>query len=345
MTRVALDAMGGDNAPQATVAGAAQAARSLEVSVLLVGDERQVRAELGRRAALPAGLEIVHAGDAIGMDESPGAALLRKRDASIMVATNLVRENRAQAVVSAGNSGAVVGAAVLRLGMLPGVERPAIAMLLPNRHGTVVVLDGGANAEARPEHLRDFALMGSIYARCLLHKERPRVGLLNIGEEPSKGSALTKRAYALLSDSPINFIGNVEGKEVARGSVDAVVCDGFVGNVLLKAAEGYAELFVDMLKSRIAAGWRYRLGAWLLRPALRELTAQLDYASHGGALLVGVNGVVVIGHGRSSPAAIENAIRVGKELGEQNVVDELASSFAEAAVSSPRRVAADRADQ
>lgn len=338
MTTVALDAMGGDHAPKVTAAGAVHAARNLGVTVLLVGDEVRLKAELAHLSPPPKKVEIVHAGDSIGMDESPGPALLRKRDASVIVAMNTVKEGRAGAVVSAGNSGAVMGAAVLRLGVLPGVDRPAIAMLLPNRHGTVVVLDGGATPDARPEHLRDFALIGSIYAHCLLHVARPRVGLLSIGEEPSKGSALTKKAYPLLEAAPINFIGNIEGKEVARGGVEVVVCDGFVGNVLLKAVEGYAELFVEMLRSRIQTGLRYRVGAWLLRPALRHLSTQLDYASHGGALLVGVKGVCVIAHGRSSPAAIESAIRVAAELAQQGVVEELGASFHAVAASLPRRL-------
>lgn len=327
MTAVALDAMGGDHAPQAPVAGAVAAVRALGASVALVGDEPRLQSELERHAPLPSGLEVVHAPAAIGMDESPGAALLRKRDSSIVVAVNLVREGRAQAVVSAGNSGAVMGAAALRLGMLPGVERPAIAMLMPNVRGRVVVLDAGATVDCRPEHLRDFALMGSIFAGCLLHVDRPRVGLLSIGEEPSKGSAATKRAHELLARSPLDFVGNIEGKDVALGEVEVAVCDGFVGNVLLKTAEGYAELFVDLLKRELSRGWRGKLGAWLLRPGLRAVGHTLNYASYGGALLVGVNGVCVIAHGRSSPTAIASAIRVAKELAEQRVVERLAASF------------------
>jgi len=324
---IALDAMGGDHAPQATVEGAVRAARSLNVPVLLVGDQAQLRTELDRHAPVPSGIEIVHAGDAIGMDESPGAALLRRRDASIIVAANLVKDGRASGVASAGNSGAVMGAAVLRLGMLPGVDRPAIAMILPNRHGSTVMLDGGATVDSRPEHLRDFAIMGSAYAHCLHHIERPRVGLLSIGEEPSKGSALSKGAFALLEKTPINFVGNVEGKEIALGAVDVVVCDGFVGNVVLKTIEGYSELFVGMMREQLTTSWRHRLGAWLLRKGLRSIADGLNYASHGGALLVGVNGVCVIGHGRSSPPAIESAIRVAKELANQDIVAEMAASF------------------
>lgn len=336
MRPVALDAMGGDHAPGATVAGAVQAARNLGTPVLLVGDESRLKAELDQHGPLPAGIEVVHAGDAIGMDEPPGMALLRRRDASVVVSMDLVKQGRAAGVVSAGNSGAVMGAAVLRLGLLAGVDRPAIAMILPNRHGRVVVLDGGATVDSRPEHLRDFALMGSIYAHCLFHLERPRVGLLSIGEEPSKGSAATKKAYALIQESQLNFVGNVEGKELALGEVDVVVCDGFVGNVVLKAAEGYAELFISMLKQQFLGGWRRRLGAWLLRPGLASFGRQLDYATHGGALLVGVSGICVIAHGRSSSAAVESAIRVARDLAAQGVLQELTVSFHQLAASLPQ---------
>lgn len=327
MTPIALDAMGGDHGPSVPVAGAVQAARNLNLSVLLVGDEGRIKSELSRYAALPSGLDIVHASDVIEMDESPGTALLRKRDSSIVVAMNLVREGRASAVVSAGNSGAVMGAASLRLGLLPGVERPAIATVLPRRSGHTILLDAGATVDSRPENLLDFALIGSMYAQCLFHTKRPRVGLLSIGEEPSKGSAVTKKAYQLLSAAPINFIGNIEGKEIAQDDVDVVVCDGFVGNAVLKATEGYAELFWGLLREKLRVGWRNRLASWFLRPALRSVWRQLDYASYGGALLVGVNGVCVIGHGRSSPTALENAIRVAGELSEQGVVEQLAASL------------------
>jgi glycerol-3-phosphate acyltransferase PlsX len=202
-------------------------------------------------------------------------------------------------------------------------------MMMPSREGAVVVLDSGAVVDCRPEHLRDFARMGSVYAQCLLHRDRPRVGLLNIGAEQSKGNALTKTTEALLAEEPINFIGNVEGHQVALGDVDVVVCDGFVGNVILKATEGYAELFWGMLKDRLAGGLRGRIGSWLLGSALRGIAEKLDYASYGGALLVGVNGICVIGHGRSSPIAVANAIRVAHELALEGVLEQLRSSFQE----------------
>ena len=329
MRFVALDAMGGDHAPEATVAGAVLAARKYKLPLLLTGDRERLKAELDKHAPVPAGIEIVHAGTVIDMHESPGPALLRKRDASVVVATELVKEGRAAAVVSIGNSGAAMGAATLRLGLIPGLERPAIAMAMPSREKGVMVLDVGATVDTRPEHLRDFALIGSVYARCLLHIERPRVGLLNIGVEESKGNALVKMAYPLIKQTPVDFIGYVEGEQIALGGVDVVVCDGFVGNAILKAIEGYGELFWSMFKNALQVGVRGRLGGWLLRPALRRVAAKLDYVTYGGALLVGVNGVCVIGHGRSSPDAVANALRVAAELADQGVVEQLTASFAQ----------------
>jgi len=324
---VALDAMGGDHAPDATVAGAVRAARDCGARVLLVGHSRELKKALEQHAPVPDRVEIVHAETTIGMGESPGPALLRKRDSSIMVAMDLAREGRASGVVSAGNSGAAMGAATVRLGLLPGVERPAIALLLPNRGSGVVMLDCGAVVDCRPGHLRDFAQMGSVYAHCLLHLDRPRVGLLSVGTERAKGNAVTKEAYSLLEELPINFVGNVEGQQIAQGEVDVVVCDGFVGNTLLKATEGYAELFWNMLKERLAGGWRERLGGWLARPALRSVAGRIHYASYGGALLVGVKGICIIGHGRSTPAAVSSALRVAGELADQAVVEQLTDSF------------------
>lgn len=340
MPAVALDAMGGDDAPRATVAGAVKAARESGLRVLLVGEEAVLQKELAQHAPVPAGLEIVHAAAAIGMDESPGSALLRKRDSSIMVAVNLVKEGKASSVVSAGNSGAVTGAAVLRLGMLPRVERPAIATVFPTLRTGVVVLDVGATVDCTPDHLVDFAHLGATYAKSLLAVENPRVGLLSIGEEPSKGNALVKKTHSLLRQSSLNFIGNIEGKELARGEADVVVCDGFAGNILLKSVEGYAELFVGLLKERLTSGVRNKLGGWLLKPALKRMLGQFDYATYGGALLAGVNGIVVIGHGRSSPAAVANALRVARDLAAHGVVEELTTCFGGLASQTRRAVVA-----
>ncbi len=335
MTSIALDAMGGDRAPQATVTGAVQAADHLQVPVLLVGDRARIEGELAHHSPPRGLLEIVAAQDAIGMDEAPGSALLRKRNASIVVAMDLLKQGRAAAVVSAGNSGAVMAAAVTRLGLLPGVDRPAIATLFPSRVRPVVVLDAGATMDCRPEHLADFAVMGAIYAQSLLHIERPRVGLVSIGEEPSKGNSVTKQAHALLQQLPIHFVGNIEGRQIAQGDVEVAVCDGFVGNAMLKVVEGYVEWCWSLVKERLISTWRGRLAALLLRSSLRTLARQFDYASYGGALLVGVNGVCVIAHGRSSPAAVESAIRVAKELVEQGTLEHLTASLRQASAAQP----------
>ena len=327
MRPVALDAMGGDHAPEATVAGAVRAAAHYRVPILLVGDQASLERELKKHSPTPSGIDIVHAASVIGMDESPGPALLRKRDSSIIVAAELVKAGRASAVVSAGNSGAVMGAATLRLGLLPGVERPAIAMVMPNRRNGVIFLDGGATVDTRPEHLCDFARIGSVYAHCLLHIERPRVGLLNIGTEESKGNAVVKQAYPLVRDAGLNFVGYVEGEDIALGDVEVVVCDGFVGNAILKSVEGYGELFWSMAKDALSGSLRGKIGGWLLRPALRRVAAKFDYATHGGALLVGVDGICVIGHGRSSPEAVANAVRAAGELAEQKVIEQLSAAL------------------
>jgi glycerol-3-phosphate acyltransferase PlsX len=324
---VALDAMGGDNAPEATVAGAVRAAAQYRLPVLLVGDREALERELKKHAPVPGGVEVVHARTTIGMDESPGPALLRKRDSSIVVATDLVRDGKAAGVVSAGNSGAVMGAAALRLGLLPGLERPAIAMVMPNQRDGVILLDVGATVDTKPEHLCDFARIGSVYAHCLLHIEHPRVGLLNIGTEESKGNAVVKQASPLIQEAGLNFVGYVEGQDLALGEVEVVVCDGFVGNAILKAVEGYGELFWSMARSALSGSLRGRIGGWLLRPALRRVASKFDYATYGGALLVGVNGICVIGHGRSSPEAVANAVRMAGELAEQQVLEQLTSAL------------------
>jgi phosphate acyltransferase len=334
--------MGGDYAPEATVKGALEAARESHIPILLVGDRKALEAELARQGGAPPGVEVVHAAETIAMDESPGPALLRKRDSSIMVAANLVREGRACALVSAGNSGAVTGAAVLRLGMLPHVERPAIATAFPSKKSRVVVLDVGATVDCTPANLVDFAYLGATFARSLLSVENPRIGLLSIGEEPSKGNAVVKKTHALLKETELNFIGNIEGKEIARGDLDVVVCDGFVGNVLLKSVEGAIELIWGMLRERLRSSLTSKLGAWLLKPGLRTLVHRLDYATYGGALLVGVNGIVVIGHGRSSSAAVANAVRVAHDLAGKGVVDELTACFQQLRPATVRAATADR---
>lgn len=304
--------MGGDQAPRAIVDGAVAAAHALpEVTVVLVGDEAAIRACLPAAGALPQNLTVRHASQAIGMCDAPGAAIRQKRDSSIAVGMRMVRDGEAQAIVSAGNSGAMMAGAMLILKAQPGVDRPAIATLFPTKRGRTILLDAGATADCKPAHLVKFAQLGSNYAATVLDCPAPRVGLLSIGEESSKGDELTKETHQqLLLTSDINFVGNVEPKEMVRGEVDVVVCDGFVGNLMLKACEGMGDLIMSLIKQEITKGWMTKLAALLLRPAFTRVKRLFDYAEYGGALLLGVNGVVVIGHGRSNAQAVENAVRV-----------------------------------
>lgn len=313
--RIALDAMGGDYAPAEIVKGAVIALRGdPALALTLVGDEARIRTELAALAAPMDRLTVVHASEVVSMDEA-ATAVRKKKDASIVVAMDQVKAGHCQGVVAAGSTGAAMAAALLRLGRVPGIERPAIAVVLPTLRGPVILLDVGANVDCKPQYLQQFAVMGTAYAQAVLKIERPRVGLVNIGEEPGKGDERSLEAYQLLEQTPsIHFAGNLEGRELARGHVDVAVCDGFVGNVLLKFAEGMGELFTGMLKGEIMkSGFFGALGALLLRPAFKRFKRRLDYAEYGGALLVGVNGVCVISHGSSKAYAIVNAIRVSKE--------------------------------
>jgi glycerol-3-phosphate acyltransferase PlsX len=306
--RIAVDAMGGDLGPGVVVHGAMRALAQLppEARLAIVGNEPAVRAALGPR--IPGTVEVVHAPEVIGMHEAPAAAVRRKPGASIAVAVQLLRDKRADAVISPGNTGAVVAAALLGLGRLQHLHRPAIATLFPTEQGDCVVLDVGANADCKPLHLLQFAAMGSVYARLRLGCERPRVGLLNIGEEDSKGNELAVAGHALLRQSNLNFVGNIEGRDLLAGRAEVVVCDGFVGNVILKFAESMLGFTRTMLRSRIRTSARLRLGGWLLRPAFDHLKQRLDYQEFGGAPLLGVDGIVCIAHGKSSVRAIENAV-------------------------------------
>lgn len=317
---IAIDAMGGDNAPSAIIDGAILACRELGASIVLVGDEYLIREELDRRPGadrLP--LTIHHASQRVAMDEQPSQVVRRKRDSSIWVATTLVREGRASAVVSAGNTGASMATALFLLGQIPGVERPAIAALLPTLFGPCLLLDVGANVDCKPHHLLQFAIMGHIYVEGLLGRPAPKVGLLSIGEEETKGNELTKEAFKLLRESTVNFVGNVEGRDIYAGSADVVVCDGFIGNVTLKVSEGLASTIFKLLKREIAAARWGKLGYLLLRPAFGRFQKRVDYAEYGGAPLLGVNGVSIICHGRSSARAIKNAVRVAAECAQQEL--------------------------
>ncbi|MBI3451003.1 MAG: phosphate acyltransferase PlsX [Acidobacteria bacterium] len=321
--RIAVDAMGGDNAPRAVVEGSLAAAREWGHRILLVGREDAIRAEMERLKVRDGEMEIVHAPETIEMHEPPVLALRRKKHSSIRVGAHLVREGRADGFVSAGNTGAVMACAKVSLGTIQGIDRPAVTAVLPNLRGRSVWLDVGANVDCRPEHIRQFAVMGSIYAREILHVASPRVGLLSIGEEDTKGNDLTKEVFKELRGASLNFIGNVEGRDIFNGNCDVIVCDGFTGNVSLKAIESVSEMILVFLKQELKSSLLARAGLALARPALKRFKKTVDYAEYGGFPLLGVKGAVIIGHGRSSPKAIKNAVRACAEAAASGVNDRI----------------------
>ncbi|MBD0305172.1 MAG: phosphate acyltransferase PlsX [Nitrospiraceae bacterium] len=317
--RIAVDAMGGDYGSGPNVEGAVQAACELDVGVILVGDASQIREQLSRLGASDSRVTVRHATQTVGMHESPAQVARKKKDSSIWIATELVKSGEAGAVVSAGNTGASMVAAFFLFGVIKGVERPAIAATLPTLTGTAVMLDVGANVDCTAQHLTQFALMGHEYGKYLFKTATPRVGLLSIGEEDTKGNEVTKEAFKLLKSSPINFIGNVEGREVYSGAADIIVCDGFIGNVALKISEGVAETIKKLLMKEIAGSRLARLTYPFVAGALSRLRRRTDYAEFGGAPLLGINGISMICHGRSSSKAIKNAIGRAKGLAESRL--------------------------
>jgi len=327
--RIAIDAMGGDHAPAEIVAGALRAREELDVEVLLVGDPQQIEASMKQHNA-PSEVEVVPAEGTIEMHEEPLSGLKRKPKASINVSMELVKQGRADGVVSAGHSGAAMAAALLRLGRLKGIDRPAIGAVLPTLIASkpVLILDVGANVDCRPKFLEQFAMMGTIYSHSVLGIEEPKVGLLNIGEESSKGNDLAVRTHQMLHDNPrIPFIGNAEGRDVLSGNFDVVVCDGFVGNVLLKFAEAVGEVALHILREELPQGLHGRVGTALLKPNLRRIKQRMDHAEHGGGLLLGVAGICIISHGSSQAPSIFNAIRLAKEAVDHNVLDQIQSQY------------------
>jgi len=317
--RIALDAMGGDYAPEAIVQGGILAARRFDAHVILVGDRDQLSRQLERVGVKGLPLSIHHASQVVEMDESPSIAVRRKKDSSMRVALDLVRSGEASAAVSAGNSGAFMGMAMLALRPMMGVERPAIGTLLPSPKGMRVALDVGANVECQPIHLVQFAVMGEVFAHYMLGIPRPRVGLLSNGEESSKGTELTRNAHEMLTKMSLNYIGYVEGRDIFMGDVDVIVTDGFTGNVVLKASEGIAKAITEMLRDEISAGFFSRIGYLFARGAFKRLKARVDYREIGGAPLLGINGVGIICHGSSNATAIASAIRVAMEMSEKRV--------------------------
>ncbi|GJL78307.1 MAG: phosphate acyltransferase [Nitrospinaceae bacterium] len=318
--KIAVDAMGGDHAPESVVAGAVLAAREHGTEIILTGVTDLVQAELDKfedHADLP--IRIEHAEEVVEMHEVPAKVLRNKKKSSMKIGVDLVKKGEAEAFVSAGNTGAVLAYSTIILRPLKGVDRPAIAIQLPTLTGTAILLDAGANVDCKPLQLFEFGIMGHVYAKYILGKEEPGVGLLSIGEEDGKGNEITKEVFQMLKKSHINFIGNVEGKEVYRGNADVIVCDGFTGNVALKISESLAEMIGTNLKLLFQSNWASKLGYFFLKPHLAKFKKKVDYSETGGAPLLGVNGVCIIAHGSSSPKAIKNAILRAQELIEKKI--------------------------
>ena len=311
--KIAVDAMGGDHGPAVVVEGAVTAVREFGASVVLVGDKPAIEREVVRLKAQSLGLEICHASQVVGMGESPSHALRRKRDSSLRVAAELVLDGKAAAFISAGNTGAAMAISMFVIGVLAGVDRPAIAAVLPNLRKFTILLDAGANVDPKPWHLLQFAVMGHVYARDILGLDSPRVGLLSVGEEEGKGTELTREAYEQLKGSSLNFVGNVEGRDIYNGRCDVVVTDGFTGNVALKISESLAEMLSDMIREELLRDTRSRLGAALAMPAFARFRRRIDYTEMGGAPLLGIDGAAIICHGASPVKAIKNAVRVARE--------------------------------
>ena len=327
---IALDAMGGDHGPEELIAGALLAAQQADVHVSLVGDEVLLQSHLETAAPdshIASRIHIVHSSQVVEMKDNPVDAIRRKKDSSIMVAFGLVAAGNADAVVSAGNSGATLAAAVRKLGRIKGVSRPGIASFFPTQKQPVVIMDIGANVECRPQHLVQFAVMASAFSR--LHgTERPRVGLLTIGEESGKGNHLVKETYDLLNACSLNFIGNVEGRDVYKGDVDVIVCDGFVGNICLKISEGLVDSATQMLRDEIVRSWRYKLGYLLAKPAFRAFKRRVDYSEYGGGTILGVDGTGIVCHGKSNAVTIKNAILEAAKMVKKNVNQEILNGIA-----------------
>ena len=326
--KIALDAMGGDYGPAVTVEGAIEAVSEYRgLSVTLVGNENELLNALKEKTYSTSSIDIRHASQVVEMGESPLTALRRKKDSSIKVAIELVKSGDADAMVSAGNSGVVMATALFLLGKLPGVERPAIAAVMPTLKGCFVLIDAGANVDCRATHLLQFAVMGEAYARNIFNIEHPKIGLLGIGEEDAKGNELTREAFKLLKDASINFIGNIEGKNIFMGDADVVVCDGFVGNIALKISEGLAETMAKMLKREISERSTGRIGYLFLKSALRSFKKKTDYSEYGGAPLLGISKPCIISHGRSTAKAIKNAVKLAGEFYVKGVLDIISMEF------------------
>ena len=333
MIWIAVDAMGGDTAPGLVVDGALAAARHLDLGVVLVGPVSRIEAQVERRAGVdPSRVRLVEAGAVVEMAESPTTALRRKPNASIKVAADLVARGEAAALFSAGHTGATVMAAHGAFGMIPGADRPALAATIPTRSRPAILLDVGASVECRPAHLLQFAAMGSVYARVAFGTDRPRVGLLSIGEEETKGNDLTREAHRLLKGTALNFIGNIEARDVYSGEADVIVCDGFTGNVALKISEGMVETFESLLREELSSTITTRVGSLLTQRAMRHFMRRVDYSEYGGAPLLGVAGITIVGHGRSSAKAVRNAVAMAYRFASGRFIERVEHEIAAATV-------------
>ena len=328
MIKIAVDAMGSDHAPTVEVDGAVQAAGQYGIGIVLVGQEQPVRELLEKHDTSGLSIEVVHASEVITMEDAAATAVRRKRDSSIRVAARLMRDGAVSGIVSAGNTGAVMATSKLVMGALACVDRPALSAVLPTQKGKpAILLDVGANVDCKPHHLEQFAIMGDIYSRAIFGIRRPRIGLLSIGEEDTKGNELTKEVFKSLKRAPINFIGNVEGRDVFKGEVDVIVCDGFTGNVVLKLSEGLIETFRTLLGQELRKTLQAKVGAILSQHAFHDFGKRLDYSEYGGAPLLGINGITIVCHGRSNANAIKNGIRVAYEFCKNNVNNVIESEF------------------
>jgi len=326
---VAVDAMGGDNSPRHEVDGAVKAARRWQIPVVLVGQSEIVAEELAKHDTQGLDIRIEHASEVVGMQDSASDAVRKKKDSSIRVSFNLLKEGRANAVVSTGNSGATMAAGMFVLKRIPGIDRPAIATLVPNLEDQTLVLDVGGNVDCKPPHLVQFALMGSVYVAQMLGKATPRIGLLSNGSEESKGNELTREANQILKRTSLNYVGYTEGRDIYNANVDVVVCDGFVGNVVLKVSEGLAEAIGAILREEFSSRFLSKLGYLLARPALKAFKKKVDYAEYGGAPLLGVQGTAMICHGSSNPQAIMNAIKMAHDSETHQVISKMSERLEE----------------
>jgi len=328
MIKIAVDAMGSDRSPRVEVDGALDAAAQYGIPIVLVGHKDKIRPLLSGRDLSGMQVEVEHASEAVSMEDSPTTAFRRKKDSSINVAEQMMRDGKVSGVVSAGNTGAVMATAKFVVGALSVVDRPALSTVLPTQKGKpAILLDVGANVDCKPHHLEQFAIMGDIYSRTIFGIRRPRVGLLSIGEEDSKGNELTKEVFKSLKRAPINFIGNVEGRDIFKGDVDVIVCDGFTGNVVLKLSEGLYETFIEMLRHELQKTLTAKVGSIFARNAFQQFKRRLDYSEYGGAPLLGIKGITIVCHGRSNASAIKNAVRIASEFCKHNVNDAIEMEF------------------